>query len=283
MAAHHTGSSPAGNLTITIGLGSNAFVARPKSRPTALKSLPAFPGDVLDPAFCGGDLVVQACAAEAPAAAAAAKAVGHGLRRRWTQTGRLRRDPRDGPRSRPRDPLGFKDGTHNPRRGRDLDRHVWAGPGERTWMQGGTYLVVRRIEIDLTGWAKTATEEQERVIGRHKHSGAPLGRSAEFDPFWLDDPRLPRDSHVRLTAPSLNAGAMMLRRSYPFGDPDEPKGLLFLAYMRNPAKQFVPMQRKLAVHDALTAFTTHTGSAVFAIPPGAAPGGWIGAALAKSL
>ena len=124
------------------------------------------------------------------------------------------------------------------------------------------------------------TDDQERAVGRHKASGAPLGRRQEFDPFWLDDPRLARNAHVRLTAPSLNAGAMMLRRSYPFGAPGRPKGLVFLAYMRNPQTQFVPIQRKLAEQDALTPFTTHTGSALFAVPPGAtAPDGFVGAGL----
>jgi deferrochelatase/peroxidase EfeB len=36
----------------------------------------------------------------------------------------------------------------------------------------------------------------------------------------------------------------------------------------------------LAVQDAMNQFTTHTASAVFAVPPGAAgPGDWIGSAL----
>ena len=223
MAAHHTGGRPAGALTITIGLGPGAFDRIP--RPVALKPLPPFPGDALDPAYCGGDLLVQACASQAHIADEAVRTLAQGRHPRWTQTGHLRRDPRDSPHGRPRDPLGFKDGTHNPRRGRDLDRHIWAGAGERTWMAGGTYLVVRRIEVDLDAWERLAAEEQERMVGRHKQSGAPLGRRAEFDPFWLDDPKLPKDAHVRLTAPSLN----------------------------------------------LTRFTTHVGSAVFAIPPGAPP------------
>ena len=271
MTAHHTGGRPAGNLTITIGLGSGVF--EPGVRPAALKPLPAFEGDALDPAYCGGDLLIQACASDPRVAAEAVRTLAGAAASspRWTQTGYLRRDPRDGPRSRPRDPLGFKDGTHNPRRGRDLDRHVWAGPQERTWMRGGTYLVMRRIEIDTAAWDVQSTEDQERVVGRHKNSGAPLGRRQEFDPFWLDDPRLPRNAHVRLTAPSLNDGALLLRRSYSFGEPANPKGLIFLAYARNPAKQFVPMQRKLAAEDALTPFVTHVGSAIFAIPPCASP------------
>jgi deferrochelatase/peroxidase EfeB len=63
----------------------------------------------------------------------------------------------------------------------------------------------------------------------------------------------------------------MLRRSYSFDG-----GLMFLAFMRDPHRQFVPVQRRLAEHDRLSAFARHTGSAVFAVPPGARPGGFVG-------
>jgi deferrochelatase/peroxidase EfeB len=66
----------------------------------------------------------------------------------------------------------------------------------------------------------------------------------------------------------------MLRRSYSYDG-----GLLFLAFMRDPRRQYVPVQRRLATEDALSRFTTHVGSAVFAIPPGARAGGFIGARL----
>ena len=68
-----------------------------------------------------------------------------------------------------------------------------------------------------------------------------------------------------------NGGVTMLRRSYSYDH-----GLLFLGYQRDPRRQFVVLQRRLAEHDALSAFTTHVGSAVFALPPGARPGGFIG-------
>ena len=62
MAANHTGSSPAGALTITIGLGPGAFAGNGLPRPAALKPLPPFPGDALDPAYCAGapDLLLSA-------------------------------------------------------------------------------------------------------------------------------------------------------------------------------------------------------------------------------
>jgi deferrochelatase/peroxidase EfeB len=188
---------------------------------------------------------------------------------RWRQDGFLPRGPHDKPGGRPRDLLGFKSGTSNPRRGRDLDRHVWVGPGERTWMRGGTFLVVRRIEIALDAWRALLVAEQERVIGRQRDSGAPIGAAHEFDPLPMH--ALAPGAHVRLAAREANAGVTLLRRSYTYDH-----GLLFLGYQRDPRRQFVVLQRRLAEHDALSAFTTHVGSAVFALPPGARPGGFIG-------
>ncbi|MEA2130229.1 MAG: deferrochelatase/peroxidase EfeB, partial [Solirubrobacteraceae bacterium] len=122
---------PAGALTLTIGLGPGIFTERfgLGARPLALAPLPAFPGDALDPARCGGDLCVQGCAADERTAAAALAellAVAEpAARLRWSQRAAMHRHPADHPQGRPRNLLGFKDATSNPRRGRDLDRHVW--------------------------------------------------------------------------------------------------------------------------------------------------------------
>src|SRR5690349_17602637 len=55
----------ASRLTVTFGFGPSLFHRRyglAGHRPDALIDLPAFPGEQLDPARCGGDLAVQACA-----------------------------------------------------------------------------------------------------------------------------------------------------------------------------------------------------------------------------
>ncbi len=253
-----------GALTVTIGLGLGAFEGeRAAARPRALRELPPFPGDALDPALCGGDVCVQVCARDAAAAAAALPV---GTKPRLLQHGRLHDFH---PERSPRDPLGFRDGTNNLRRPRDHDRHVWIASGDRTWMLGGTMLVYRRIEVDLERWRALDLAEQERVVGRHRDSGAPLGMRREFDAMRAE--RFPAGAHAREAAPSVNRVPPMLRRSYAFDG-----GLLFLAFMRDPRRQFVPVQRRLAEHDALTPFLRHTGSAVFAIPPGASPGGFVG-------
>jgi deferrochelatase/peroxidase EfeB len=233
-----------GEGTVTIGLGAPVIPAA--RRPAGLAPLPAFPGDELDPARCGGDLCVLA--------------PPHAIERfgtpRWVQTGVKG------------DTLGFRDGTLNLRRPRDFDRHVWVTGSERSWLLGGTFLVLRRIVVDPAFHA-LPTAEQERIIGRDKRSGAPLGRRRLYDAPHLE--KLPPDSHIRLAAPRSNQGIAILRRGYATED-----GLLFLAFMRDPRRQFVPLQAKLATHDALARHTRHTASAVFAIPPGTRPDGFVG-------
>jgi len=137
----------------------------------------------------------------------------------------------------------------------------------------------------LDVWDSTSLAGQERVIGRRKHSGAPIGGRNEHDPPVLDDhavrePKIPVDAHIRLAAPQTNGGVKLLRRSYSFADGvddagHQDAGLVFICFQRDPRHQFVPLQRKLAGQDALNRHILHTGSAVFACPPGVQPGGFI--------
>jgi deferrochelatase/peroxidase EfeB len=261
---------PGARLTLTFGLGPSLFERRPElapQRPVALRVLPAFPGDELDPARSDGDLGVQVCADDAAVADRALAALRAAPR--WTQSGTIGHAA-----PTPRNLLGFKDGTLNLRRPRDLDRHVWVGDRDRTWMAGGTYLVYRRIRLDVAAWNRLPLADQERIMGRRKASGGPLTGGREFDARDVEN--LPPDSHVALAAPQSNAGASMLRRAYDYTDDRGDAGLAFICFVRDPRRQFEPMQRRLARSDALNAFATHTASAVFAVPPGCRPGGFVG-------
>ena len=56
-------------------------------------------------------------------------------------------------------------------------------------------------------------------------------------------------------------------------------GLFFLAFVRDPRTDFIPIQTKLGLGDGLSEYIQHTGSALFAIPPGIAEGGYLGQSL----
>ncbi len=53
-------------------------------------------------------------------------------------------------------------------------------------MRGGSYVVARRIRIALEHWDRMKVAFQEQTFGRHKLSGAPLGKKNEFDSVDLD-------------------------------------------------------------------------------------------------
>ncbi|WP_234327461.1 Dyp-type peroxidase [Streptomyces sp. NRRL WC-3742] len=249
------------------------------SVPAALADLPAFPGDRLDPARGGGDLVLQLCAAdrwplsvltEQLTGAVAAK--GGGLR--WAQSGFLPRTPAG---TTPRNLFGYKDGTANPAEN-DARQWVWGAPGPH---EHGTVLVYRRIRMDVAGFAALPEAGRDRAMGRRLGDGAPLTGAAEHDEpdIYTKNPDgsyvLPATAHVRLSSPRLDGGARILRRGYSYDDGPGDRGLLFCAFMRDPG-QFTRIQNRLAAKDALNPFLEHTASAVAYVLPGAAQGGALG-------
>jgi deferrochelatase/peroxidase EfeB len=287
------GLTPA-RLTVTFGLGPSLFDDRfglAASRPEPLRDLPALPGDELNPDRSGGDLCVQACADDPQVAFHAVRnlaRIGRGaVTVRWSQLGFGRTSSTSRAQATPRNLLGFKDGTRNLKAedADDLARHVWVAgdrDGEPAWLRGGTYLVARRIRMLIEVWDRASLGDQEQTIGRHKASGAPLGGREEFDAPNLA--RLPADSHVRLAAPSSNGGVALLRRGYSFTDGLDDRlgqldaGLFFLSFQRDP-DAFIRIQRRLGSTDALNEYIKHVGSGIWAIPPGARRGGWVGETL----
>jgi deferrochelatase/peroxidase EfeB len=282
-------------LTITFGFGPGLFEKRGLGlagrRPPALEPLPSLPGDVLNPGESGGDICVQACSDDPQVAFHAVRnlaRIGRGtVAMRWSQLGFGRTSSTSRSHDTPRNLMGLKDGTANIRAEdtEDMSRFVWVGEEGPAWMRGGTYLVTRRIRMLLEVWDRTSLQEQERTIGRHKYSGAPLGGSDEFEPLPLEaerngHPVIPRDAHVRLASAGENGGARILRRGYSFTDGVDESlgeleaGLFFISFQRRP-EQFVAIQRRLGHFDALNEYIKHVGSALFAVPPGAKPGGYV--------
>ncbi|MEV3853375.1 iron uptake transporter deferrochelatase/peroxidase subunit [Streptomyces sp. NPDC050095] len=276
-------------LTLTIGFGPSLFETYGKKfgidgkRPAGLVELPKFPGDNLDKARSGGDLCVQACADDPQVAVHAIRnlaRIGFGkVAVRWSQLGFGKTSSTTPDAQTPRNLMGFKDGTRNIA-GTDtkrLDEHVWVDGenGENTagaaWLTGGSYLVARRIRMNIETWDRTSLQEQEDVFGRDKGEGAPVGKAKERDEPFLK--AMKPDAHVRLAHPDSNDGITILRRGYSFTDGTDglgrlDAGLFFLAYQKDVRKGFIPLQRRLAAHDALNEYIQHVGSAVFAVPPG---------------
>jgi deferrochelatase/peroxidase EfeB len=155
------------------------------------------------------------------------------------------------------------------------------------WFRGGSYLVARRIRMLIESWDRASLGDQEATIGRFKQSGAPLSGGAEHDPVQLDlrgsggVPVIPLRAHIRLAAPATNGGERIPRRGYSFTDGVDPvtgeldAGLFFIAYQRDPRKQFAAIQTRLGASDALNEYIVHTGGGLFAVPPGVRPGGFV--------
>ncbi|MGW2031869.1 MULTISPECIES: iron uptake transporter deferrochelatase/peroxidase subunit [Streptomyces] len=279
-------------LTLTIGFGPSLFdrFGLADRRPEALVDLPRFPGDNLDRSRTGGDLCVQACADDPQVAVHAIRnlaRIGFGkVAIRWSQLGFGKTSSTTPGAQTPRNLMGFKDGTRNIA-GTETDRlrkFVWVGEEDGPdWMTGGSYLVARRIRMNIETWDRASLQEQEDVFGRDKREGAPVGKAKEHDEPFLK--AMKPDAHVRLAHPDSNNGITILRRGYSFTDGTDglgrlDAGLFFLAYQRDVRKGFIPLQRNLAAHDALNEYIQHVGSAVFAIPPGVRDSGdWWGRTL----
>lgn len=286
-------------LTLTFGFGPSLFdngdrFGLASRRPAALRPLPSFPGDSLDPARSEGDICVQVCAEHPQVAFHAihvlARIASGAAVLRWSQGGFGRTSSISRSQPTPRNLMGFKDGTNNIRGEEDeaMDRFVWVQPSDGAgWMAGGTYLIARRIKMLLDVWDATSLEGQERAIGRKKASGAPLGQEDEYAPVDLEarengELAIPTDAHIRLASAHNNDGQRILRRGYSFSEPTAPgsgeidAGLFFISFQRDPQRQFVPIQRRLAASDALTPHLLHTASGIFACPPGVRRGGFVG-------
>ena len=284
---------PASQLTLTIGFGPTFFEKDGKDRfgiadrrPAALADLPKFTNETLDPAKCDGDIGVQACANDPQVAVHAIRnlaRVGFGtVAVRYSQLGFGRTSSTTREQVTPRNLIGFKDGTNN-LKAEDtdgLDKNVWVAKGD-----GPDWMDWRHLPGDATH------PNAHRKLGPHHASRAGAGdrptegqRRAErlrrrVRADGLRSSRTPRahrsstsTAHVRLVSPDHLGGIKMLSRGYNFTDGSDgfghlDAGLFFIAFVRSPATNFIPVLAQMST-DALNEYITHTGTAVFACPPG---------------
>lgn len=297
-------------LTLTVGFGPSLFEKEGVDRfgiahhkPEALVDLPRFAGDQLIAEKTGGDLSIQACANDPLVVESAVRrlvklASGVAVMR-WAQMGFMGNAQ---PHTTPRNQMGFKDGTINvqTKDAKTMRDFVWVGEEGPQWLRGGSYMVIRPIRIALEHWDEMNLAFQEETVGRHKATGAPIGKRREFEPLGLDredkdgNPIVNENSHAALSAPENNGGAQILRRAFSYDNGvvkvaerwppwrqmvTFDAGLLFQCYQRDPRLGFIRIFAKMAQIDMLNQFTTHVGSGLFACPPGAKAGQYIGSDL----
>ena len=296
---------PPSGLTLTFGFGPGLFRKDGKDRfgiaaqqPASLRTLPHFPQDALRADRSGGDLCVQACADDPQVAVHAIRNLSRlafgTAALRWSQLGFGRTSSTTRSQATPRNLFGFKDGTANIKAEDTAEtrRFVWVQPDDdagSSWLTGGSYLVARRINMRIEQWDSTSLSEQENLVGRDRAAGAPLSGGTEHsDPDFTvqgkTGPLIPVDAHVRLAHPAQNGGTQLLRRGYNFTDGNDAlgrldAGLFFIAFVRDPVTGYIPMQNRLSGQDGLMEYLQHTGSALFAVPPGTRPGQYLGQTL----
>ena len=121
-----------------------------------------------------------------------------------------------------RDLLGVVDGTENPVAQAALDATLIGD--EDTAFAGGSYVIVQKYLHDLAAWEAIPTEQQERIIGRHKLS----------DIEFPDDKKAPYAHNVLTNIEDASGQALeILRDNMPFGSPAAGEfGTYFIGYTR---------------------------------------------------
>ena len=285
---------PADGLTVTVSAGSTLFDDRfglTAARPLRLTPMAVFPNDSPDPAWLGGDLMLQLCANHPDAIHHTIRDITRhtrgGMQLRWKIEG-YNSPPR--PSGTARNLLGFKDGTANPAGGL-ASSLVWVDdPAEPSWARGGSYQVVRLIRMLVEFWDRVSIDEQEGMFGRRRDSGAPLDGNSEFDiPDYKADPNgnvISLTAHIRLANPRTPATAnqRIIRRSYNYDLGVDPNGNLqaghiFVAYQQDVHRQFETVQSRLINEPLIDYVQPFGGGYFFAFPGVTDSGDWYGRAL----
>lgn len=286
------------NLTVTFGFGPGLFrVAAPDRAPSWLRPLPKFGIDRLVKEYSDGDLLLQICADDPLTVAHAQRMLLKDSRSfttvRWVQQGFRRAYGTEKPGTTMRNLFGQVDGTANPAPGSESFERVVFGDGtNRPWAENGTSLVIRRISMNLDKWDELDRSGREESVGRKLSNGAPLTGVEEHDePDFkalnpVGFPVIADFSHLRRARPE-DPSQRIFRRAFnydvpPGGPGVSDSGLLFASFQADVDRQFVPIQKRLDDLDILNQWTTPVGSAVFAIPPGCGPDGFVGEGLFAS-
>lgn len=279
------GAVPA-RLTVTFGFGPR-LVELAGTASTPVQPLPKFSIDKLEERWNDGDLLLHIASDDPLTVAHAQRMLLKDARRfatvKWIQTGFRRSRGSEASDTTMRNLFGQVDGTANPLpETEDFNSLVWNADGSTT-------MVLRRIRMDVDTWDEVDRTGREFSVGRNLKNGAPTTGTLEHDEpdFEATTPLgfsvIAAHAHIR-RARSEKSTERIFRRGYNYDDQPEGKkisnsGLIFVSYQKSVAKQYIPLQRRLADLDALNQWTTPIGSAVFLIPPGCVEGGFVGESL----
>jgi deferrochelatase/peroxidase EfeB len=276
---------PADGLTVTVGLGSTLFDDRfgiADRKPKHLTEMSSFPNDNLNPALCGGDVLLQICAGSTDTAFHAlrdiAKHTRGGMQISWRMDGFV--SPAR-PTGVPRNHFGFMDGVANPNviDAEVANRLLWVSPGigEPDWAVGGSYHVIRIIRMFIEFWDRVSLNEQQTMIGRYRASGNVLGtNSLTALPDFAADPKgktIPLTAHIRLANPRTEASedSRIFRRGYNYDNGVDLAGnlnvgLIFNCFQQNLARQFIANQTRLVGEPMVDYISPVGGGYFFAVP-----------------
>jgi len=255
-SAPYNGAETESRLSVTVGFGTEICCCGTNRQDlcfehdtrTADFSLPPFAHDDLRPEQSGGDLLLQ-CGSDVLAellstVATLKRTLDPEFSTRWEQLGFADVLVHPDGRHVERGIFGFLEGISNIQPGNltALEDHVVVGPEALPWLRGGTYIVIRKLSLDLDRWENLPLSVQERVLGRTKADGIPLGGQRTFEP--VDSTRRGADglpliassAHIMAVSPIVT-GSRVLRRGYNYVDVSGERvtsaGLLFVAYQRS--------------------------------------------------
>ncbi|MGZ0711674.1 Dyp-type peroxidase (plasmid) [Coraliomargarita sp. W4R53] len=262
----------AGDLTVTIGLGSRPLELSDDPSTAELVAIPRFAGDnALPPTSLSGDVYISVNATDPGVLDSALRAVTEalgGVTLAWSQLSfRGVAAAGDGVT---RNPFGYFDGITVPRTDADLAADVWISSGP---LAGGTICVARRFELDTGAFAALKLAEQDAVMGRERASGIPLSGGERDDDINLlsksaeGDFLVPARSHARAAHPSFTGSLLMLRRSYNYVNSADDVGHVFLSYSID-TNAFAKTMLRMEEIDDLFVYMHATAGGAFAVLPG---------------
>lgn len=262
-----------GDVAAWLALGSSAF-SETAPRPRQLRPMPSFAGDVLDPSQSHGDLLIQITGTSRRLVQEAAERTLRRLPRwrvRWRLDGVRPENRTEHRRGLSLNPFHFTEGYANPSGQADTAERaiVTSGHGEPAWAVGGSYQVIRIIQLATAFWNRDTLHAQERIVGRRRDGRWLDGTPSTEQPAFTADPQgkiTPLDAHVRKATPDRRNPSPLVRRGYNYHHSDNDQGTILSCFQRDLTQGFEAVQHRLQ-GEAMAKYTLTVGVGYFFVPP----------------